>query len=113
MPFHCPGPSQSLGDIAKKLGFKNKLAFLVLLSCLIRLVVFPANRFFALLTGDIPNDVSAGSHIPLAGLARIDVDDTVEEVGFAMLATKVLFRVHISVTVAGRTGQRPAQNSPD
>jgi hypothetical protein len=34
--------------------------------------------------------VPARGHVALAGFAGLDVDDTVEEVGFAVLATEVL-----------------------
>jgi hypothetical protein len=34
--------------------------------------------------------VSACRHVPLASIARCDVDDVVEEVRFAMLTTEIL-----------------------
>lgn len=37
-----------------------------------------------------------GCHAPLAGLSLNDVDDGVEEIGFAMLAAEVLYHVEIS-----------------
>jgi hypothetical protein len=39
---------------------------------------------------DVADNVAAGGHAALVGLGLGDVDDVVEEVGFAMLATEVL-----------------------
>ncbi len=77
-------------NITEQLGLKNKLALLVFLRVLIGLVVFPAHRLFALAAGNIADDVSTRRHVSLARLARIDVDNAMEEVGLAMLAPKVL-----------------------
>lgn len=41
---------------------------------------------------DIPDYVSPCSHVALDGFGLRDVDDGVEEVGFAMLATEILNR---------------------
>jgi hypothetical protein len=40
--------------------------------------------------------VAAGRHVALAGLAGLDVDDAVEEVGFAVLAAEILGGTSVS-----------------
>lgn len=67
-----------LADIAQQLSLENKLALLVLLGALIRLVVFPAYRLLALLTIDITHDVSPRRHGPLRGFALFYVYHAVE-----------------------------------
>jgi hypothetical protein len=79
-----------LADVAEQLGLEDELALLVLLGILVGLVVLPADRVLALPAGDVAHNVPARCHVALARLARLDVDDRVEEVGFAMLATEVL-----------------------
>lgn len=74
----------------KQLLLQNKLPLLILFRLLVRAVVLPAHRLFALTTGDVAHDVAAGGHVALAGLALLDVDDAVEEEGFAVLAAEVL-----------------------
>jgi hypothetical protein len=81
-----------LCHIAEKLSLQDVLSFLVLLSRFERLVVLPAYRLVALSAGNIPHDMSARSHVPLAGIARRDVDNIVEQVGLAMLAPEVLIQ---------------------
>jgi hypothetical protein len=71
----CAAP---LCDVAEQLGFEDKLALLVLFRVLISLVVLPADRLLALAAGDVANNVAAGRHVALVGLAGIDVDDIVE-----------------------------------
>ena len=88
-------PQGRLCHIAEQLSLQDVLSFLVLLSRLERLVVLPAYRLVALSAGNIPHDVSARSHVPLAGIARRDVDDVVEQVRLAVLAPKVLIQ-HVS-----------------
>jgi hypothetical protein len=78
-----------LADVAEQLVFENKLAFLVLLAALVRLVVLPPHRLFALSTLDVSHDVSARRHVALARLASLDVYDCVEEICFAVLAAEV------------------------
>ena len=88
-------PQGRLCHVAEQLSLQDVLSFLVLLSRLERFVVLPAYRLVALSTGNIPHDVSARSHVPLAGIARRDVDDVVEQVRLAMLAPEVLIQ-HVS-----------------
>ncbi len=76
--------------IAEQFGLQDVLSFLILLGRLERLIVLPAYRLVALSARDIPDDVSACRHVPLASIARCDVDDVVEEVRFAMLTTEIL-----------------------
>jgi hypothetical protein len=90
-PVQCILVSIPLCDCAQKLGLKDEFPFLVLLRSFIRLVVLPANCLLALPAMDVPHNVAARCHITLAGLALSDVDNRVKEVGFAMLATEVLW----------------------
>jgi hypothetical protein len=69
---------------------ENELSLLVLLRALVGLIVLPSDHLFTLPAGDIPHSVSAGSHVAVAGLRSLGVHHTVEEEGFAMLATEVL-----------------------
>ena len=46
--------------------------------------------------------MAAGGHVAFAGFALLDVDDAVEEVGFAVLAAEVL--EYIDVLVGGCWG---------
>jgi len=85
-----PGLPASLVNRSQKLSLEDELVLLVLLSLLVCLVVLPADHLFALSAGNVADDVSAGRHIPLTCLARHDVDDIAEEVGFAVLTTEVL-----------------------
>lgn len=73
-----PCHTKYLGDVAKKLSLKYKLALLVLLRSLVCFIVLPANGLLALLAGDIAYDVSSGRHVSFAGLACLDVDDAVK-----------------------------------
>lgn len=75
---------------AQQLGLEDVVAFLVLLGVLVRLVVLPADRLLALGAADVAHDVAAGGHVALDGLGLGDVDDGVEEVGFAVLAAEIL-----------------------
>lgn len=75
---------------AKELRLQDKLPFLVFLAGLIRLVVLPAYSLFTLSAVYIAYDVTAGGHVALVRLRLGYVDDAVKEVGFAVLATKVL-----------------------
>ena len=79
-----------LGDITQQLSLENKLPLLVLLGSFVGLVIFPAHRFFTLMTGNVTHDMPPSCHIALDWFAGIDVDDFVEKVGLTMLATKVL-----------------------
>ena len=86
-----------LCDRAQKLRLKDEFPLLVLLRTLIRLIVLPSHRLLALPTMDIAHDVAARRHVTLAGLAFGDVDDGVEEVGFAVLAAEVLLHRYVSI----------------
>lgn len=63
------------GDVTQELGLEDELALLVLLGSLVGLVVLPAHRLLALAAGDVADDVAAGGHVALRGLASVDVDD--------------------------------------
>lgn len=81
------------GNGAQQLRFQDKLALLVLLASLVRLVVFPADSLLALPAVDIADYVAASRHIALIWIRLGDVDDAIEQVCFAVLATKVLHSV--------------------
>ena len=78
---------------AQKLRLQDELALLVLLRALKCLVVLPPNHLFALSARDISYDVSAGGHVAVARFRSLGVHDAVEEVGFAMLTTEILWSV--------------------
>lgn len=80
----------SLDHDTEKLLFENELALLVFLTALVCLVVFPSYRCLALSTGDITHDVSPGCHASFDSFTLCDIDDIVEEVCFAVLASEVL-----------------------
>lgn len=82
--------SPSSAHLTHQLLLQDILALLVLLRALVRAVVLPAHDLLALATADVADDVAAGNHVALAGLAELDVDDAVEEEGFAVLAAEVL-----------------------
>jgi len=75
----------------KQLGLENVIPLLVFLRALIRLVVLPPHRLLALPAVDVADDVSARRHVSLDGFGLGDVDDGVEEVGFTVLASEVLW----------------------
>lgn len=81
--------------IAKQLGLQNVLSFFVLLARLKCLIILPAYRLVALSAGNISHDVSACCHIPLASIARRNVDDVVEKIRLPMLAPEIL-TCHVS-----------------
>lgn len=84
-------PSTAISsDIAEKFSFEDEFALLVFLRCLVGLVVLPAHRLFALTTGNVANDVAASCHVALIGSPSIDIDDTMKEIGLAVLATEIL-----------------------
>lgn len=87
-----PAPTAELlsSHGAEQLLLQNVFSLLILFRALIGTVVFPSHNVFALSTPDVPDDVAARRHIPLASFALLDVDDVVEEVGFAMLTAEVL-----------------------
>lgn len=75
---------------AEKLLLKNELPLLVFLAALVSLVVLPSYRLPALTAGDVAYDMSSGGHVTFDGIGLGDVDDVVEEVGFAVLAAETL-----------------------
>lgn len=79
-----------LVHLTQQLLLQDVFALLVLLGALVRAIVLPPDHFFALPARYVPHYVSAGGHVALARLALLDVDDGVEEVGFAVLAAEVL-----------------------
>jgi hypothetical protein len=84
-------------DLAQQLGLEDELALLVLLRLLVGLVVLPADDAQTLLALDVAHQVSPRRHVALAGLALLDVDDRVEEVGLAVLAAEVLLALATDV----------------
>lgn len=100
------GPST---DSTQELGLQDELALLVLLTRLVRLIVLPADRLLALAAGDVAHNVAARRHVALAGLAHFDVDDGVEEEGFAVLAAEVLDFLLASGKGRGGSGARLSQ----
>ncbi len=69
---------------------KDEFALFILLALLVRFVILPANSLIALLTYYVSYNVSAGGHVALHGFSSLDIDDSREQKGFAMLATEVL-----------------------
>jgi hypothetical protein len=85
-----PKEQGALGNRTQQLRLQDEFPLLVLLARLIRLVILPPNRLPALPTHDVPHDVTAGCHVAFCSFAQGDVDDGVEEEGFAVLAAEVL-----------------------
>lgn len=75
---------------AQELRLQDKLALLVFLRRLVRLVVLPANRMLALAALDVTHHVSACRHVALHRFFLDDVDHSGEEICFAVLAAEVL-----------------------
>ena len=61
---------------------------------------FQPHNFSTLFTGDVSYHMAASGHVTLAGLTLLNVDDGVEEIGFAVLTAEVLHNLqqttHIS-----------------
>lgn len=76
--------------MAQELGLEDELALLVLFGRLVGLVVFPADRLLAMPAIDVAHNVAPSGHVALGGFALGDIDDLVEEVGFAVLTAEVL-----------------------
>lgn len=81
---------RGLLDLTQQLSLQDELALLILLRRLVRAVVLPPDGSLTLPAADIAHDVATRRHVALVGLAQLDVDDDVEEVGFAVLAAEVL-----------------------
>lgn len=77
-------------DVAEKLRLQNELSFFIFLGTLVGFVVLPAHGLFTLTTGDVTDNVPTSSHVAFTGIANFNIDDIVEQVGFSVLATKVL-----------------------
>ena len=65
-------------------------ALLVLLAGLVSLIVLPADGLVALLAGDVADDVAAGGHAALGGLAGLEVHHAVEQVRLPVLTAEIL-----------------------
>lgn len=92
-PRSPPSPTTFLSrsiNLTQQLRLQDIFPLFVLLARLIRLIVFPPHRLLALPTRDIPHHVPPRRHIAFDGLGLRDVDDGVEEVGFAVLAAEIL-----------------------
>lgn len=60
-----------------------------MLGWFIGFVIFPADHLLALLATDVSDNMLACCHVAIDGLACHDIDDSVEEERFAVLAAKV------------------------
>lgn len=85
----CPF-CRCLVHLAEQLLLQDELALLVFFGALEGLVILPPDDFFALPTGDVAHGVFASGHIAITRVGGLDVDDAVEEIGFAVLAAEVL-----------------------
>lgn len=74
---------------AEKLCLQDEFALLVLLTSLICLIIFPTHSLFALSTVDVAYYVAPSGHVTLVGLRLGNVDNAIEQIRFAMLATEV------------------------
>jgi len=99
------------GDGTEKFLLQDELALFVFLAGLVCLVILPANRLLALAAVYVAHYVATGGHVALIRVRLGDVDDTVEQVGFAVLATEVLGHVS-AVRMSGRRSRRthPAED---
>ena len=91
----------ALRNIAEQLSLEDKLALFVFLRVFICLVVLPTHSLLALAAGNVADDVSSRCHISLARFAGVDVDNAVEEIGLAMLATEILCKMKEYVSCKG------------
>lgn len=82
----------NLAHHAKQLCLQDKLALLVFLARLIRLVVFPSYGLLALPADYISYHMAAGRHTSLHRLRLVDIDDVIEEERLAMLSAEILSR---------------------
>lgn len=89
LPISIAKTAQSINR-TQQLRLQNEFPLFVLLTSLIRLIIFPAHRLLALLANHIPHRVPARRHVALDRFGLRGVDDGVEEVGFAVLAAEVL-----------------------
>jgi hypothetical protein len=77
---------------AEQFRLQDVLPLFVFLALLERLVIFPSHGLLALPANNISDKMPARGHIAFHSFSLCDVDDGVEEVGFAMLAAEVLSR---------------------
>lgn len=89
-PIFIDSPPTTLVNRTQQLRLQYIFPLLILLTLLIRLIVLPPHRLFALLARNIPHDMPSRSHIAFGTFALRGVDDGVEEVGFAVLAAEIL-----------------------
>lgn len=85
---------------AQQLSFQNILALLVFLRVLVGLVVLPAHRLLTLPTVDIADHMQACRHFALHSLGLGDVNDSIEQIGFSMLAAETLKKGKIGGVVS-------------
>jgi len=82
-------PSQHSVNLTQQLCLQDELSLLVLLRLLKSFVILPPHRSLALLAHYVSDNVATCGHGTFTGLTFFDVHDSVEEVGFAMLASEV------------------------
>lgn len=75
---------------AEQLSFQNKLPFFVFFTRLVRLVVLPPNCLFTLPANDVPDHMPTSRHAAFHSFSLVNIDDVVEQIGFAVLTTKIL-----------------------
>lgn len=80
----------SLIHCTQQLRLQYELPLLVLLTRLKCFVILPPHRLLTLPARYIPYDMPPGGHISFRGFRLRDVYNGVEEIGFAVLAAKVL-----------------------
>ena len=85
-----PPHHDKLINRAQQLRLQYEFPLLVLLRRLVGLVVLPSHRLVTLPAHDVPYEMPARRHIALCGFRLRDIHDSVEEVGFAVLAAEVL-----------------------
>lgn len=88
---------------AEKLCLQDEFALLVLLTSLICLIIFPTHSLFALSTVDVAYYVAPSGHVTLVGLRLGNVDNAIEQIRFAMLATEVLQNISIFIRAFGQS----------
>jgi len=76
-------------NLTQKLCLENEFALLVLLAGLESFVVLPSYRLLALFAVYISHDVAACRHVAFSWVTLGDVNDAVEKVCFAVLASEV------------------------
>jgi len=72
-----------------QLRLENVLALLVLLARFVSLFVLPAHNTAALLACNVSHVMAPGGHVAVGNFLFFDVDDGVEQVGFAVLTAEI------------------------